>query len=115
MKLLEGIQAFGSQTFKTNIDNGESVTITLNFKPSIKMWFIDLEYKDFKANGIRVCNSTNLLRQFEKILPFGLNVSVSDNGEPFIINDFTTKRVRLGILTINEVLQINQAYEDAKI
>ena len=115
MKILEGIQALPSQTFNTSLDGGDIITITLTFKPSIKMWFIDVEYNDFSVKGLRLCNVPNLLNQFDKIIPFGINVEIADGTEPFIINDLSTGRVILNILTAAEVEQINDSYKEAKI
>jgi len=115
MKILEGIQALTSQSLTTAIENGDSIQITLTFKPAVKMWFMDLVWNDFSVNGLRVCNVPNLLQQYDKIIPFGINVNVIDGTEPFIINDFSSGRVLLGILTPNEVQQINTSYEEAKI
>jgi len=115
MKILEGIQALSSQSLTTVIENGDSIQITLTFKPSIKMWYMDLEWNSFIVNGLRVCNSPNLLQQYDKIIPFGLNVNVIDDTEPFIINDLSSGRVLLGVLTPEEVEQINESYKEAKI
>jgi len=115
MKVLEGIQALSTQSLTTQFSNGETVVITLDYKLAVQMWYINIEFGDFIVNGLRVCSSPNLLQQFEKIIPFGLNVNVIDNTEPFLINDFSTGRVLLGVLTPEEVQQINEAYEGAKI
>lgn len=115
MKILEGIQSLSTQTLNTQISNGDTVVITLDFKPSVQMWFVDIEYNDFFVNGLRVCSSPNLLQQFDKIIPFGLNVNVVDNTEPFLINDFAIGRVLLGVLTPEEVEQINDAYKEASV
>ena len=114
MKILEGIQAIKSQTLTTSIDNGESVTLTITFNPAIKMWFLSVEYKDFIVNNLRLCNIPNVVQQFWKTIPFGLTVIIEDGTEPYIINDFYTGRCKIGILTKDEVLQINSSYEEGK-
>jgi hypothetical protein len=40
------------------------------------------------------------------VLPFGLCVTVSDNFEPFLINDFVSGRVSVFLLTHDEVVEI---------
>ena len=112
MLTLNGIRAVPSQTFNTNIDQG-LIRFKLEFKPAIKMWFIDIEFIDFFVNSIRVCNSPNLLEQYTNLIPFGLSVSISQIGyEPSSIDDFTSERVTLNVLDQNEVEQIEQVYKD---
>lgn len=115
MKTLEGLQAIPVQTLNTSLDGGDIIFITLTFRPAIQMWFIDVTYNDFILTNTRLCNSPNILQQYDKIIPFGINVSISDNTEPFLINDLSTGRVSLGVLTSDEVTQINDSYEEAKI
>lgn len=115
MKVLEGIQAIPVQDLNTSLDNGDIINITLTFKPAVQMWFIDIVYNDFTVNGLRLCNSPNLLQQFDKIIPFGINVAVTDGTEPFIINDLSTGRVVVSVLSIDEVEQINESYKEAKV
>lgn len=114
MKVLEGIQALPSQTLTTSLDEGSIITITLVFRPTIKMWFISVSYDGFLVENLRLCNSPNLLNQFDKIIPFGINVEIKDGTEPFIINDLSTGRVVINILSATEVEQVNESYREAK-
>lgn len=115
MTVLEGIQTVGQQTLRTADENGEIIAITLYYRPAVQMWFIDVVSGDFEVYGMRVCNSPNLLQQFYKIISFGINIGIEDGSEPFLVNDFTSGRVELGILTAEEVEQINDAYMEAKV
>ena len=115
MKILQGIQSSANQTLRTTAENGDIIEIILMFKPAVKMWFANITCNECSVNGLRVCNSPNLLQQFNKLIPFGINIGIEDGSEPFLINDFSSGRVVLSILTPEEVLQINAAYREAKI
>ena len=114
MIVLEGIQNLGTQTLRTFASDGSTIEITLSYRPAIQMWFADIVNDDFSVYGMRVCNSPNLLQQYSKLIPFGINVNIPDGSEPFLVNDFSTGRVELGILTSDEVDQINESYSEAK-
>ncbi len=108
MKLIEDIKATRQQRFKTPLDNGEYVELVVHYFPAVESWSVDVFYKDFKAHGIRIYNSFNILHQFSSILPFGLLIDVKDGGEPFLINDFSSNRVRLFLLSQSDVEQVKQ-------
>lgn len=109
---LTGLTSQPTQTFRTNIDTGDPITINLKYKASTQMWFLDVTYQDITINGLRVCNVLNLLQQYSRILPFGIYVQIpsGDKSEPFLINDFSTGRVVLNILDATEVDQIEAGY-----
>ncbi len=114
MKILTGLQAVGTQKFNTVAESGDTVYITLYFRPAIQQWFMDLTSGDFELYGQRVCNSLNLLEQYSRVINFGIIVIVSDGGEPFQVNDFTTGRVQLGVLSESEIETIDNYYKELK-
>lgn len=113
MLTLNGIRAVPSQKFNTTISQG-LISFQLYFRPTIKMWMIDITFNGFIVNSIRVCNSPNLLGQFTNLLPFGLMTSVGENigYEPSLIDDFSSKRVTLNILDQSEISQIEEVYQE---
>jgi hypothetical protein len=114
MKRLEGIKAIPSQKFYHTITEG-NINFTLNYRPMVQMWFVDIEFNGKIINGLRVCYSLNLLYQYAKTLPFGLYVENISGVEPFLIDDFSSGRFNLNVLTAAEVLEINTAYKDYKL
>ena len=82
------------------------IYFTLRFSPRTQNWFVDITYEGFTANGLKLVRGFNILARHENTLPFGLGVAVSDNFEPFLINDFVSGRVSLWILTHSEVLTV---------
>jgi len=110
MKTLTGIRATGRQRLQTSISNGDFIEIVLYYLTASQQWKMDITYQDFQLNGQRVYNGLNLLCQYEAIIPFGIAVEVSDGGEPFLINDFISGRVRMSVLTPEEVTQVQNFY-----
>lgn len=110
MKYLNGITSQPDQTFFTALDDGSIVTIRLVFRPRIQKFFADITYGSFQLNSIRVCNVPNILEQFSNIIPFGLFCFVSDNAEPFLINDFVSGRCQLYLLNQADLNSLALAY-----
>lgn len=115
MTILDGIRAVGSQRIRTRSATGETITIDLRYLPSIQMWYIDISTTNFFVQNIRLNNNFNMLHQFQNIIDFGIGVLVSDGGEPFLINDLSTGRVQIAVLSEAEVEQINAVYVQNRI
>jgi hypothetical protein len=110
MKILDGIRAVGTQTIRTTDENGAVIEITLKYRAATSEWFMDLVFGSFRLNGHRITNSLNTIWAHAKQLKFGIGVIVSDGGEPFLINDFSTGRVQLAILTNGELDLVDDYY-----
>lgn len=86
------------------LPDGTPLVFTLYFQPQQFGWFIkELTYADFKVKSIRVCNNFNILHQFKNKIPFGLACISADDREPMFIEDFSTGKSVLYILTSEEV------------
>lgn len=68
---------------------------------------MDIEYQGKSARGIKIVRGPNILTRNKNTLPFGLSVTVADNYEPFLINDFSSGRVKMFLLTSAEVQEID--------
>lgn len=110
MKRLEGIRATGTQSFATTASNGDVINMTVYFKSAIQQWFIDIEWNSFVLRGKRVFSSPNILSQHEKIIPFGLACITEGGGEPFLVNDFSSGRVNIYLLSPEEVIEVQDFY-----
>ena len=110
MKRLDGIRAVGSQKLTTTASNGDTVSMTLYFNPAVQEWFFDLEWKTFALKGTRVFSSPNILSQYESIIPFGLACITDGIGEPFLVNDFSSGRVNIYLLSPEEVIEVQDFY-----
>lgn len=110
MKRLDGIRATGTQKLATTASNGDTVSITLYFNPAVQVWFFDIEWKNFTLLGKRLFSNPNILSQYEKIIPFGLAAITEGGGEPFLVNDFSSGRVNMYLLSPEEVIQVQDFY-----
>ncbi len=110
MKQLEGIRATGTQKIGTTADNGDPISMTLAFNASTQEWKMGIEWGDFSLKGNRIFSSPNLLSQYENIIPFGLAVITEGGGDPFLVNDFSTGRVTMYLLTPEEVVEVQDFY-----
>lgn len=109
MFLIQNITNDSAQTQNLILEDGSFFTITIYFVPMQYGWFISsLTYGDFTLNGLRICNSPNLLHQFKNILPFGIACVSPSEREPSQQQDFVAGASNLYVLTSDEV----QDYED---
>lgn len=109
MYLISKITSDTSQTQQIIIPNGDPVQLTIYFRPMQYGWFItELTWKNFTLNGLRICNSPNLLYQWKNVLPFGLACFSTDNREPTQQQDFLSKASQLYILSPEEVVEYTE-------
>ena len=89
------------------LPDGTQIQISYYYVPNQQSWFIrTLTYDTFILQGIRICNSPNLLYQFRNQIPFGLACfSTLAKREPMLQEDFSTGESKLYILTAEEVNQ----------
>src|SRR5215475_2405336 len=98
MTKVQGISNSANQLFTIFLPDGESFQLTLKFSPMQTGWFCGVEYKDFKVEVLRVCNSPNILAQFSHLLPFGLACFLTSNREPFFQEDFSAGNAALCVM-----------------
>ncbi len=114
MRVLDGIRATGTQKLRTAADNGDSIEMTLYYMPATQGWRMDITSGDFTIKGQRLYNLPNILFQYQNIIPFGIGVFATDLGsDPFLVNDFSTGRIRIGILTPAEVEEVSDFYKES--
>lgn len=91
------------------LPDGSFIRLSMYFSPMQVGWFIsEIEYETFVLNGLRICNSPNLLYQFRNQIPFGLACFSDEDREPGLINDFASGASKLYILTQEEVEQYTE-------
>ncbi len=103
MLRINEIKATGEQHFVVPIDTGDDIDITMHYLPAVKQWTIDVGYKAFRVNGLRIVKSFNLLYQYASIIPFGISIKSNDTVDPFLIQDFSSNRCEFYILTADEL------------
>lgn len=108
MTQITGLTSTPSQTF--NIPDPvtrKKIYFSLYFSARCQCWYFDVQYETFTAKGLKLVRGPNILSRHINVLPFGLSVTVSDNFEPFLINDFSSGRVSLFLLTHAECLEVH--------
>lgn len=108
MQILNEITNYPKQKFTVITTEGEEFTLKLNYSPTQQLWFFDIEYNDFILNNHCAVTSYNMLKQWKNILPFGMGIICTDEGDPYFIDDFSSKRCRVTILSIAEVEELER-------
>ena len=108
MRLIDKLTDDAAQSYTLLTGDGEQITFSLRYRPAIQGWFFDLIWKNYTVNGIRLVNSINLLRQWHDIFPFGLAVTSTDILDPLYIDDFTSGRIKVYLLSTVEILAIEK-------
>ena len=89
-------------------EDGFEIKFLIEFRPTQTGWFFNLTHNDLTINGVRLCHFPNVLRQWKNIIPFGIACVVTDSGEPYYIDDFSSERVAIYLLTESEVEEIEE-------
>lgn len=97
---------FANQEIILQLPDGTTATMGLIYHGATERWIMNLTYGTQEYNGIGICTYPNILRQWKDILPFGLMFATADQTDPFDINDFTTGRVSVFLLTQEDVALI---------
>lgn len=106
MNLISKITSNPLQTQSLVLDDGSAFALTMYFRSMQYGWFLNnLTYNDFVLNGLRICNSPNMLYQWQNVLPFGLACYSSQNREPSQQDDFLSGASKLYVLTQAECVQ----------
>ena len=112
MVQISGLKAVPIQSFTANDPNGGGViSFTFYFRPRVQSWFMDIAFKTFAINGYKINHGPNILSSYSKVIPFGLMVLLTDDLDPCLINDFTSGRVSLYLMTSAEVAEMEALIE----
>lgn len=104
MVQITGLKASPNQSFTINDPNGGGgINFTLNYRPRVRAWFMDIAFGDFVMNGYKLTYGFNILESYRNIIPFGLEVYSVDTSDPFLVDDFVSGRISLFLLTSAEV------------
>jgi hypothetical protein len=95
------------------LPNGNPMTMTINFISMQFGWFItNLTYQSFILNGLRICNSPNMLQQWRNVIPFGMACFSAQDIEPAQSYSFSSGASTLYILDSSEVEQLTTLYQN---
>lgn len=108
MNVITTLTNYPNQRHQLILENRESADFHLYYKPRVQSWFYDIEYNETTINGVKVVLTPNSLRQFRKNIPLGLTFYADSVVEPFALDDFSSGRVKMGILSSQEVEQVER-------
>lgn len=108
MQQITSITSNVNQRMQLVLENNETVDFHLYYSSRMRSWYYDFTYKELTCNGSKVVLSPNSIRQFRKILPFGLMFSAESQIQPFAQDDFQSGRAALSVLNADEVKQIER-------
>jgi hypothetical protein len=94
-------------------ESSETFRLTLRYKSNLQTWTMDLVYKNTSITNRRLFSSPNVLRQWFKVIPFGLACYTIDNTDPFLLDDFQS-RCGIMVLSATEVDRYEQYLSDQK-
>lgn len=103
MKHLTKITDDPKQSFRVQFDTGEVLTLYLEYKKNLKGWYYTAELNDVTFYTRRVVRSPNMLRQFKNIITYGIACTTSDGLEPIFVDDFSSGRANIYILSAADV------------
>lgn len=106
MQQITSITSSSKQKMTLVLENNETADFMLYYLPRQQSWFYNLTYKNLTVNCSRVVLTPNSLRQFKRIIPFGIAFTAEGDVEPFNINDFSSGRVSMYVLNSDEVQEI---------
>ncbi len=116
MTQINGLTSSPSQTLTIADPNtGKPISISLTFRPRTQEWYIGITFGTWSLASLRLSYSPNVLIQYSNVIPFGLLVQTSDQGDPSLINDFVSGRAALVLLTSSEVSDIETGIESGAI
>lgn len=106
MQEITSITSSPNQRMTLVLENNETADFRLYYSIRQQCWFYDFSYKETTVNCSKVVLSPNSIRQFKRILPFGIAFAADSFVEPFSIDDFALGRVKMYVLNSVEVEEI---------
>jgi len=106
--LINGITAYPTQTFSIASPNGDGdITFTLHYRSRTQCWTTDISFGDnLVINGLKLVVSANLLYAWHNNISFGLLIQSKDGLDPILIDDFSGGRIKMFLLTSDEVTSV---------
>lgn len=115
MKQIDNLSSESDQLIQINLEDGSLVSFEFVYKPAIQRWVFNVAFDTFEADNLNLCLHPNILREFRDKLPFGLACTSTDGADPAFIEDFSSARVAVYLLSAAEVLQVETAIDTGTI
>lgn len=105
---ITGITTDYRQSLNITITNYGYAELVLQYKPNQYAWFFDLTWQDFKTTNQQLTMAPNILRQYRKLIPFGLMCFNTAGLDPLVLESFKTD-TKIYLLESAEVLSLEAA------
>lgn len=109
------------QVLSPVLETGQSFDLNLRFLPVINSWSMNIKFTgdnniDVEINGIRLVCGSNILKQWSRLIPFGIMCIANDKttSDIYFIDDFSKNRVSFYILNESEVFETKKILSNAK-
>lgn len=109
MTIVGGITSQPKQQLSLVLEDGTTVDALLEYRPQQIGWFADFTLGDWIARGVRLTSSPNLLRQYRRVIPFGLAIIMANNVDPLNVTDFSDGTATVYLLNAADVLAVEAA------
>lgn len=106
MNQIDNLSDDANQLTRVALPDGSLVSLALVYRPATQRWTVSVTRNDFTVNNVNLCVHPNILRQWRNLIPFGLACVTTDSGDPVLIDDFTSGRATLYILTQADVTEV---------
>ncbi len=106
MNLIDNLSSEANQLTRLILPDGTQVDFNLIYRPTIGRWMLNVSRGTFSVDGLNICVFPNLLSQWRELIPFGLACVTTDGADPVYIDDFSSGRAQLFLLTQDEVASV---------
>lgn len=117
MVLIDNLSDAADQVTNLQLYDGSIATLELIYLGTIQRWMFNISHPDFPGgslNGQILCVHPNILRQWKKILPFGLAIISASGGDPVGIEDFASGQITLYVLDATDVQAVEETFFGAQ-
>ena len=106
---IDNLTDLADQVSQLQLPDGSVATLELIYQGTTERWCAIVTYGTFTTGLIGLCCYPNVLRQWDRILPFGIACVTADQTDPVNINDFASGRVILALLTQSDIAPLETA------
>lgn len=110
MTKIQGISDYPKQIFSIALPDGETLTLSLTYRPLQQGWFASVVYQNFEIDNLRVTCNYNILEQWSNLIPFGIACFTTQNQEPFFAQDFLAGNAALCLLDATDLENLEAFY-----
>lgn len=108
MKQITTLTSSPKQKMQLVLDNNETADFYIYYNGRVQSWFFDISYNETIINCVKVCLHPNILRQFRRIIPFGLAFLSESKVEPFELTSFSSGQTGFYVLNSEEVETVEE-------